>query len=170
MNPVFQDRPQLAQRVRLSGTPEDSDTDRALSGAIGIARATLYQRLGSSRVGQLQGIPLTDPEPDSKEELDKVLAIELEWKLVKRELLKTNSTFFAEGFNLVAGRFNEEGFIRESDPQAREKELAQLTEDIEAIFGNLGEGTNLEDTDRVALIEPATYQDPTPFNKYFTLP
>jgi hypothetical protein len=131
----------LKAQLRLTGATSP-DAEALILGAMQKARVGIYDRLGASRVTQIQGMTATDT-PSTPDELTRARAINVEISWVRMFLLRAMPTMFRDGSSGIQQSWNEEGIARPTGVSEITIEISRLNTEIEGQIKELsGEDTD----------------------------
>lgn len=122
----------LMAELRLSGVPAKSDANSIVQRALLDARLSFLRKLGDKRVAHLSSIVHVN-NPITTDQTLRAVAASTEVLLVRRALLRTLRTTFADG-NSARDMFNDEGFVRDAPEIELSKEISALHAEIEENF------------------------------------
>lgn len=131
---------ELKSALRLSGVCDvSSDASAIIDQAVLVVRGHFYRRLGLARVAELLTFAVSD-NPTTEPEILRSIACTTEIKWVKRELLLTLPTHFADGGGSTLKAYNEEAPFRtnsEINIASQRKELREeIEENLEMLSGS----------------------------------
>lgn len=119
---------ELRKALRLSASPNDSDSFAQITAAIQYVRTNFVQDLGTARVDAIRSMPFSI-NPRTAEEHTRMLAAQIEVKWVRSQLLRTMPTLFMDGSSKIQSWQTDAAF-RETSFLQNERELKRLEEEI----------------------------------------
>lgn len=164
--PIFSSIEEVQAGVRLTGLKSGSDGERLLQDGVAQARTLIYRRLGKTKVDALVAInPVDDPE--TEDEVRRSVAIQVEIKMVRRELMRSMRNLFLDGSHQVELAWNQEGLLRDLNEGQLTDPVGRLSNSIEQDLSYL-EGGATEDQLRMSVVGPTC--PPRPNDSIFRRP
>ena len=113
--PIFaEDKDSLQAKLRLTGVPDDSDSEAVFDEAILQVRTTIYQVLGAGRVTEITDEAYNEAATSDAGIL-RLAAAQVEVFGIKARMLRDAPTFFLNASNTAEEAWNDSGLLREAD-------------------------------------------------------
>lgn len=150
--PLFvEDMTALKKAIRMSGASQQ-DTIGAIEQALAEVRVGFFERLGRSRVLELQQIAY-DPNSLSDEGITRIRARNAEVVWVKLLLVRQLPMLFIDAQGAVDRAWNEEGLTRDAGSMYIKGLISQLESDLQNMLDDL-DGEVTSGSVHVTVIEP----------------